>query len=231
MTAAITPPPRSVARLLLLAFVLLGIFFNQFLCSLSGIPQLSVIDELPLLIFPLVCLVQLVTRKTIHRFAAYLLAAYLILLGVSLFSPYVTASKAAIQMLIHLRLFIYYYLASLFLPPRLSRLILRTLILITAAGMLINLFLQEGYNRFFDVTPLYRYGMLRPLGFQLNVNNLAFTLALFVTGYLFALERPALFQKRLVWSLVALIFFGVLTGSRTILVFAPIVLFFFSILS
>lgn len=222
------PPPRSIVLLATLFFIFLGIFFNQILCLTTGIPQLSFIDETPLAFFLIVCLVQLVTRRSLHRFAAYLIGAYLLLFLASLTSPYISLSKAALQILIHLRLFVYYYLASIFIPPRLSRMILRLLIVLTMLGVLLNILLQESYNHLFGIAPLYRYGMLRPIGLQLNVNNLAFTLALFVFGYLFTIERPSLFKRRLLASLLGLLFFSILTGSRTILIFAPLMLFSFS---
>jgi len=208
----------SVSFLLLSFLVLL----ENLIKSILGISSLH-IDELIFLLFILFSVLYLLFSLSIRREFIYLGAFYLLFFIVSVPGINFNLINVLLQNLIHLKLFIFlitlYYVSKNNL--KLLTIIFNSVLIVTILGIVLNLIFQEKFNHWVGFEIVYRNGLLRLAGFQVQPNNIGITLAIFYLYYLFKSDVLITFLR---FSTITLIFIIVVffTGSRTPLLIIPI---------
>lgn len=154
-------------------------------------------------------------KGKINKYLITLLILILYMSIISLNKYMISFPRVVLQSVIHLKLFLFYHIVSMFLEENDVKSILKILFIITILGMVTNIFLGTSFYGYTIERILYRTGMLRLIGFQFSSNNLGLTLGLFYLYYIFKNSPKIKF-----FFLITLIFtvLIVLTGSRTALI-------------
>lgn len=220
---------RNIFAFFIVLILVVLLFFNEITASLTNIKYLQYFDELFMTVLIFYILTTLFMTQRISKDHLTILLVFFAMVALSMINRNASYVKIFIQSFIHLKFFIFFYIFREIkkrFPGLLERVFL-SLFTLSAVGIIISILLQEKFTSFFELTPLYRYGLLRTYGFQLNINNLAKTCSVFFVCFVFFRERPL--QRNLLYLLIAAfsIFVTVIFGSRAILVAPLLSIFFF----
>ena len=204
------------------ALFLIVVLFSKFIFQGLSITFFKSIDELLLLFCVPILLVNILIKKRVDSWLMILGLVFIILAIISVLGPQFRLNSI-VQIAIHLRLFIYFYiLKRLFYNDNsILKMFFHLFIVLTFVGFLANVLLQENYQYLFNGPINYRFGLLRVVGFQLSYNNLGLSFMLFYI-YLLSFRWVQRNLSFLIISSIALVILCLFTGTRTALIIIPI---------
>jgi hypothetical protein len=202
--------------------------FPKLFIGISSVFGLS--DELLILVFFALILFD-ISKMRLHKMAILLLIFIFIFFILSFFSKYFRGPIIVFaQSLFHLKFFIIFYVLKNVLTNNYIKSFLIIIILITIVGIFANIFFpnyftEEIYEsrapRFFSFLPRFQ-------GFQGQANILGYFLIIFLTMGSFFIIKLEHKLKFLLYGvfLILIILMVLLSGSRSPLIFLPLVLFY-----
>ncbi len=213
-----------------IAFILVVLlFFNEITAFLTNIKYIQYFDELFMIVLIFYVLITLSLTRKVSKDHISVFLIFSAMVAISLVNRNASYMKILIQSFIHLKFFIFFYIFREIKKrfPGLLERVFFSLFVLSVTGIIVSFVLQESFISFFGISPLYRYGLLRIHGFQLNINNLAKTCSIFFIYFVFFRERPL--QRHLFFISIAAfsILVTVIFGSRAILVAPLLSIFFF----
>jgi hypothetical protein len=199
-----------------LALISFFIIFGQFFYTITPLDLIFYLDELVIVVFVLLVLFDFV-QLSMNNVYLRLGVAMIIFLATSHLSPYFQMnSLAVLGAIIHLKLFIVIFLFARIFDRKeyIIRKLLYVIVVFSILGLIVNLFLQDSFNHFFDSKVDYRNGLLRLIGFNVSSNNLAFFASLIWLYICFARDnvRP---QQIVLYTVLLVVLLFVLLGART----------------
>lgn len=206
-----------------LSFVVILLLLSKFLESFKSLSFVTYLDEFLILYLFIILIYSFVILKA-NKYILVIISILGYMIAISIYEHNSSIQNIIIQSLIHIKLFIFYFILYKYLKINDLKKIFYFLLLITLIGIVLNFSLQENFNNFTGQAIDYRNGFLRIGGLQVSSNLLGLTLGLFYLYFLFYRQHKIKNMLLIVIVFGSLIYF---TGARTPLMIIIIGIFYY----
>lgn len=206
-----------------LSFVVILLLLSKFLESFKSLSFVTYLDEFLILYLFIILIYSFVILKA-NKYLLVIISILGYMIAISIYEHNSSIQNIIIQSLIHIKLFIFYFILYKYLKINDLKKIFYFLLLITLIGIVLNFSLQENFNNFTGQAIDYRNRFLRIGGLQVSSNLLGLTLGLFYLYFLFYRQHKIKNMLLIVIVFGSLIYF---TGARTPLMIIIIGIFYY----
>jgi O-antigen ligase len=192
----------------ILVFIIFAILFSNYFILIFNINFIKYLDEVLVLLFFLH--ISSIRRVNYYTISIYIALIYFI--GISLFFEVNSTFNIVIQSIIHLKFFIFIDVINEYFSRQLIVRIIKYLFIISLVGFLWNLFFPSFFSISLSSPQDIDLESSKIGGFQLSINNLAFT---FLFIYIYRLHNLGRDTKKIIFYSLFFLIILLLIGSRT----------------